>query len=99
MIGPEDPEQFEKTEYDTNECGCNVAVDLNWIFNKFLGVLFAPDEFRVRQDLCQDGCISKKNLLSLFEKYNIDFDLLIKLLDYYEVNVYSNCNISLHCEE
>ena len=60
-------------------------MDLNWIFNEFLGVLFAPDEFRVQRDLCKDGCITKRNLVALFEKCNINFDLLIKLLDYYEV--------------
>ena len=86
MIGPEYPEQLERSKYETNECGCSIAVDLNWIFNQFLGVLFAPDEFRVQRDLCKDGCITKRELVALFERCNINFDLLIKLLDYYEVN-------------
>ena len=76
-----------------------MTVDLNWIFNEFLGVLFAPDEFRVNPDLCQDGCISKKNLVSLFERCNIEFDVLVKLLDHYEVNVCTMRNITSHSEE
>ena len=67
-------------------------VDLNRIFREFLGVLFAPDEFRTLQDLFQNDCISKRSLMSLFNKVEIDFDLLIRILDVYEVSIYRNNN-------
>ena len=61
--------------------------DINCLLGEILGTLFTPNEFRLHQDLCRDGCVSKKEFMSLFRKLDIDFDLLVKLLCHYEVSL------------
>ena len=85
MIRPENAKDPLPADFDSPLFECSLVVDLNWLLGEFLGTLFAPEHFRKRRGLCRNGYVLKKDLVSLFERFHVDIDLLIKILDHYEV--------------
>ena len=77
-------EELAPEAYETNECKCRVAVDLNWFFRDILGYICAPRNFRKEEDFCQNGYVLKNNMAKLVP--NVDqMDCLIQILTEFEV--------------
>ena len=74
-----DVEELMPEAYETSKCRCKAVVDLNWIFNRVLGYICAPREFRKEADFCKNGYVLKKDFVKLVPGVD-QSDALIQIL-------------------